>query len=101
MCLLATRGHPKRKSKSVSRLVIAPRREHSRKPDEIYNAIEQLVDGPYLELFARQNRPGWEAWGTEAGLFDDGPVATRRWPSTRQREASEGIALRAASGGKN
>ncbi len=80
-CLLATRGHPKRLAKDVPRLVVAPRREHSRKPDEVYERIERLAAGPYLEMFARQARPGWHAWGTEAGLFDDGPVATRKWPS--------------------
>ncbi len=80
-CLLATRGKPKRISKGVRRLVIAPRREHSRKPDEVQDAIERLAAGPYLELFARTNRPGWDNWGPEAGLFDKGPINTRRRPS--------------------
>ncbi len=69
MCLLATRGHPKRKAKNVSRLVVAPRREHSRKPDEIYQHIERLVAGPYIELFARQHWPRWDVWGDETSLF--------------------------------
>lgn len=86
MCLLATRGSPKRKSRDVRRLVIAPRREHSRKPDEVYERIERLVDGPYLELFARNTRPGWKSWGQQAGLFDSGSVPTRRWPSVRQAD---------------
>jgi len=80
-CLLATRGSPKRHARDVRRLVVAPRREHSRKPDEMYERIERLAGGPYLELFARASRPGWDAWGREAGLFDAGSVATRRWPS--------------------
>ena len=83
-CLLATRGRPKRKSAGVRKLVVAPRREHSRKPDEVYERIERLLDGPYLELFARSSRPGWDSWGTEAGLFDRGAVRTRRWGSTRR-----------------
>ena len=41
------------------------KREHSRKPDEIYPIIEACSYGPYLELFARQSRPGWVAWGNE------------------------------------
>ncbi len=86
-CLLATRGHPKRLAKDVRRLVVAPRREHSRKPDQVYERIERLAAGPYLEMFARQARPGWDAWGTEAGLFDDGPVATRKWPSDLKKAA--------------
>jgi len=80
-CLLATRGHPHRKAKDVKRLIIEPRREHSRKPDGIYERVERLLDGPYLELFARTTRPGWDGWGAEAGLFDRGAVPTRRFPS--------------------
>jgi hypothetical protein len=60
---------------------VAPRREHSRKPEVVHERIERLVEGPYLELFARASRPGWDAWGNQSGLFDDGTVATRRMPS--------------------
>jgi len=60
MCLLATRGRPKRLDNSVKKLIVAPRREHSRKPDEAYDAIKRLVAGPYLELFARTRRDGWD-----------------------------------------
>jgi N6-adenosine-specific RNA methylase IME4 len=80
-CLLATRGHPKRSAGDVKKLLIAPRREHSRKPDETYGLIERLLPGPYLELFARQSRPGWDGFGNQEGLFDHGPVVTRRRPS--------------------
>lgn len=41
------------------------KREHSRKPDELYDIIEQCSPGPYLELFARYERPGWSQWGDE------------------------------------
>ncbi|HEY5791946.1 MAG TPA: MT-A70 family methyltransferase [Chthoniobacterales bacterium] len=41
------------------------KREHSRKPDEIYDLIEKCSSGPYLELFARFRRPGWSQWGNE------------------------------------
>ncbi len=68
-CLLFTRGAPKRISRAVRQLVIAPRREHSRKPDEIRSSIEQLVAGPYLELFAREAAPGWDAWGNQTDRF--------------------------------
>jgi N6-adenosine-specific RNA methylase IME4 len=70
LCLLFTRGKPKRLSASVRKLVVAPRREHSRKPDEVRASIEQLVAGPRLELFARTSAPGWDAWGNEVGKFD-------------------------------
>ena len=68
-CLLATRGNPKRLSKSVRRLIISPRREHSRKPDEFFTRAEQLMPGPYLELFSRQYRIGWTTWGNQEGKF--------------------------------
>ncbi len=65
-CLLATKGHIARQSASVRNLVIAPLREHSRKPDEIRAAIVQLVGNlPRVELFAREKADGWDAWGNE------------------------------------
>jgi len=64
MCLLATKGKPKRISKSVRQLVIDKRREHSRKPDRIRNDIVELCgDLPRIELFARQQAEGWDNWG--------------------------------------
>ena len=42
------------------------KREHSRKPDELYPLIEACSPGPYLELFARGVRAGWTAWGNQA-----------------------------------
>ena len=47
-------------------ILISRKREHSRKPDELYPVIEQCSPGPHLELFARRTRPGWVAWGDEA-----------------------------------
>lgn len=69
-CLLATTGAPKRQSKSVRRLIVAKVREHSRKPEEARERIEELVPGPYVELFSRSGRPGWDAMGNEVGKFD-------------------------------
>jgi N6-adenosine-specific RNA methylase IME4 len=42
------------------------KREHSRKPDEQYSIIESCSPGPYLELFARGERPAWVVWGNQA-----------------------------------
>jgi N6-adenosine-specific RNA methylase IME4 len=42
------------------------KREHSRKPDEQYDLIEDCSKGPYLEMFARGTRPGWTYWGNQA-----------------------------------
>lgn len=64
--ILARRGKPQLKSRSIRDMIIAPRREHSRKPDEQYANVEAMYDGPYLEMFARYARPGWDAWGLEA-----------------------------------
>ena len=44
-------------------IIVSRKREHSRKPDELYSIIEQCSPGPYLELFARQPRCGWTQWG--------------------------------------
>ena len=68
-CLLATRGKPKRLHADVRQGIIEPRREHSRKPDCVHERIERLVAGPRLELFARQERKGWTAWGNETTKF--------------------------------
>ena len=46
-------------------LLATRKREHSRKPDEIYDIVEACSPGPYLELFARFPREGWHQWGNE------------------------------------
>jgi N6-adenosine-specific RNA methylase IME4 len=69
VCLLATRGKPKRLNADVRQAIIEPRREHSRKPDCVPSRIERLVAGPYLELFARTQRPGWTVWGNQTDKF--------------------------------
>jgi len=69
VCLLATRGKPKRINADVRQAIVEPAREHSRKPDCVHERIERLVAGPYLELFARQERANWITWGNEVGKF--------------------------------
>lgn len=69
VCLLGVRGKPSRVGKGVRQVIMAPRREHSQKPDEIYSRIEALMAGPYVELFARQRWPGWYSWGNEVDKF--------------------------------
>jgi N6-adenosine-specific RNA methylase IME4 len=56
-------------------LMATRKREHSRKPDELYDIIEACSPGPYLELFARGTRPGWAMWGNQA---DESYVPTWR-----------------------
>lgn len=76
-CVLATRGKVMKPiSNKVSSLIIAPRREHSRKPDEARERIEQLYgDVPRIELFAREQVPGWDSWGLDIG--DGISISTR------------------------
>lgn len=54
-------------ARSQVNVICTRKREHSRKPDEAYGLIEACSPGPYAELFARGTRPGWDAWGDEAG----------------------------------
>ncbi|MEH6478156.1 MAG: MT-A70 family methyltransferase [Sneathiella sp.] len=93
-CIIATRGNPSLKRGFSNDLfgagdnpegvrsvrdfieyhpldcIRAPKREHSRKPDEQYQRIETMFDGPYCELFARQAWQGWSAWGNQVDKFD-------------------------------
>jgi N6-adenosine-specific RNA methylase IME4 len=69
VCLLAVRGKPKRLNADVRQAIVEPRRQHSRKPDCVPGRIERLVAGPYLELFARTQRPGWTVWGNQTDKF--------------------------------
>lgn len=75
--LLGKIGDPKTFSRSERSAIEAPRRQHSRKPDNAYKMAERLF-GPVrrADLFSRQSRPGWETWGHGAGYFDvDRPKA--------------------------
>lgn len=72
LCLLATKGKPRRISKSVKQIVLAPRSKHSEKPAIIRDKIVELCgDLPRIELFARKenklfdNFKGWDVWGNE------------------------------------
>jgi N6-adenosine-specific RNA methylase IME4 len=60
--LIGTHGRPRQLSRSSRNLIVAPVREHSRKPDEIYELIEGTWPGPYVEPFARYPRAGWSQW---------------------------------------
>ena len=70
--LLGRFGRPRTFSRSIRNVLEAPRREHSRKPDEAYAMAEALFgEGRRLDLFSRESRPGWDAFGFEAGKFDE------------------------------
>ena len=66
VCLLATRGRPKRQCAGIHQFVISHIEQHSKKPDEVRDKIVKLMgDQPRVELFARQKTPGWDVWGNE------------------------------------
>jgi len=78
MLLFGVRGKNARTlapGRTQENIIIAPKREHSRKPDEQYRLIEACNPGPYIELFARGARPGWFAWGDQSqGYAPDWPT---------------------------
>ena len=66
VCLIGVKGKPIKASNSVSSVVIAPREQHSKKPDFVRQQIVRLCgDVPRIELFARNKYPGWDVWGNE------------------------------------
>ena len=80
VCLLATRGHPKRQAANIHQFIISPIEAHSKKPDEARDKIVALMgDLPRVELFARQTPPGWDVWGNEvqSTLRDFGTICPK------------------------
>jgi N6-adenosine-specific RNA methylase IME4 len=70
--LIGTRGQPKSQSRSERNLIVAPVREHSRKPDQAHEMLERMFPlGRRCELFARSNRSGWDRWGLETTKFEE------------------------------
>ena len=66
LCLLCTKGHPKKISNAVRSLVVTHYENHSKKPDEVRKRIIELLgDLPRIELFSRQKTEGWDVWGNE------------------------------------
>jgi N6-adenosine-specific RNA methylase IME4 len=65
--LFCVRGKaPIPSSKRERNWLVAPKTVHSAKPDRFYEIVERVSPGPYLELFARRRRYGWDVWGNEA-----------------------------------
>lgn len=66
LCILATKGHPKRQSAKVHQVIMSHIQQHSKKPDEARERIIELIgDLPRIELFAREKKDGWDSWGNE------------------------------------
>lgn len=71
ICIIATKGRPKRISKSIHSVVDSPIEKHSKKPDIIRERIVQLIgDVPRIELFAREQHTGWVCVGNEIDGMD-------------------------------
>lgn len=68
-CLMAVRGRPVVTLTNQTTLLRGPMREHSRKPDEFYAMVDALCPGSKLEMFSREPREGWVAWGAEPQKF--------------------------------
>lgn len=66
ICLLATKGRPKRVHAGIHQVIVSHIEEHSKKPVEVQKRIIQLMgDVPRLELFARRKAEGFDVWGNE------------------------------------
>lgn len=73
--VVGTRGNLRSKARDVRNLIVAPRREHSRKPEEMHISLERMFPAvPRVELFARERRRGWKAWGNQTDKFSP-PIA--------------------------
>lgn len=75
--LIGTIGKPVFDGRSIPNIIRGGAREHSRKPEQAYEIAERLVPRTCnrLDLFSRASRPGWDAWGNEAGKFDAAAAA--------------------------
>jgi len=76
LVLFGTRGSLRTFSPGRRQVNVLPsrKREHSRKPDELYDLIEQCSPGPYLEVFARHHRAGWSQWGNQLRMAPATPI---------------------------
>lgn len=78
--LFGVRGKAPLADKSARNHFAATKGRHSEKPDRFYELVERVSPGPYLELFARRRRYGWDVWGNEA-------------PTEQASQAEMGLAL--------
>ena len=85
LVLFGVRGNMRTLSagRRQTNVISTRKREHSRKPDELYNVIEACSPGPFLELFARHARENWVQWGNES-VEQNAAYPTHRGQSTRQ-----------------
>jgi N6-adenosine-specific RNA methylase IME4 len=72
LLLFGIRGHLRtsKRGRTQVNIIKTRKREHSRKPDELYEIIEACSPAPFLELFARGQREGWDQWGNEVDNYN-------------------------------
>lgn len=72
--LIGKMGDPKVAARNIRSVIEGPIRGHSRKPDEAFSAAARMVaeGARKIEIFSREDRPGWDTWGDEAGLLNEG-----------------------------
>lgn len=97
--LLGRRGNARRIAKDVREIILAPVRQHSRKPDEFYERVERYCAGPYVDLFSREARPRWSSWGHEATKFNAVEYDARADLAGSINEGFRAIRERVAAGG--
>ena len=88
--ILATRGKAPIRFHSQATWLFAPLQDHSHKPEELYDIIERCSPGPYVELFARRPRHGWDAWGNQ--IASDISFAGIKQAGQHREEADHGRA---------
>ena len=90
LCILATKGHPKRINAAVHQVIVSHIEEHSKKPQEARERIVSLMgDLPRIELFARQSTPGWDVWGNEV----EGSASSRILENAGKGDGNRGICI--------
>lgn len=90
MLLFGTKGklrtlQPGRRQVNI---YISRKQEHSKKPDGIYDIIQQCSPGPYLELFGRSRVPGWTQWGDQIDSYEPPPYKAYAWTKNQDRSNS-------------
>ena len=93
MILFGTRGKLRtlQPGRTQVNVIVSRKQEHSRKPDEQYEIIEACSPGPFLELFARYRRPGWEWWGDQAETYEDNRPEHRAYMPNGKHKKSEDL----------
>lgn len=73
-------------ARSQTNIIVQRKREHSKKPDEQYQLIEDCSPGPYLELFARERQPHWDAWGDQVDTYEQSRPRYRGYDWDKERD---------------